>query len=823
MPEHSTTHTIPITNPAGPIGSPADHAAGGRRGARHEAAARWTARVVVAAGAWCLLAIPLDLVAPSLVRVVSALFGLVNVPVAANVFTGVMFAVVGSALVVRKRAALWFVALGFQAGWLVVAALVTVLRTWSLGHVPRILLDTPIEIGMFWVEVVTAVVLLGVLWSIRGSFTARLAPGSFRRAVVNLGIGVAVAAIVGIALTELFPGSLQGQRRQVIWPLRTALGLMPDPDSPFYAGTGERWVAAVIGGLSTVALLRAGYVLLRSSRMGRRLSPADELQLRRLLIAHGDSDSLGYFATRRDKAVLFDPSGRAAVTYRVEAGCSLASADPIGDRSAWPAAIERWLAEAREYGWATGVLAASEHGATAYRRAGLRVLALGDEAVIDVAALQLASPALRPVRQAVRRVQRADYTVEVRRHGELAADEFAELAACAERWRGDEPERGFSMTLGRLGDATDRRCVMVTAHDANGVLRALLSFVPWGSSGLSLDLMRRDPTAPNGVIEFMVCGVADAAGAFGVQRVSLNFAMFREVFAASERLGAGPVVRLTARLLSAASRWWQLETLYRANAKYQPRWQPRYLCYADTLQLNRVLIAAGIAEGHLPNVRLSADELAQAAPAAELVEEIEEIEEVAPGVTTVPSPASAATGHDPLASGVAAVPERAGVTAAGADPVPVASTDVGDSSTTPAGIAAARSASVVSMDAGAAAGSRLEQGTAIVALRQRHAGLAAGSATGEHVVIAGRVLRIRPLGRLCFAVVGDGEDDGDAEIQVMLRPDRAGAFFGQWQQLVGVGDQVSCVGEVVATRTGELTVDVSSWTMSTRCPTSSTS
>src|SRR4029077_9748278 len=101
-----------------------------------------------------------------------------------------------------------------------------------------------------------------------------------------------------------------------------------------------------------------------------------------------------------------------------------------------------------------------------------------------------------------------------------------ELAELAERWRGDEPERGFSMALGRLGDPADTRCVMATAHDASGAVRALLSFVPWGRHGLSLDLMRRDPTADNGVVEFMVAGMVGAARGIGVRRMSLNFAMF---------------------------------------------------------------------------------------------------------------------------------------------------------------------------------------------------------------------------------------------------------------------------------------------------------
>ncbi len=136
------------------------------------------------------------------------------------------------------------------------------------------------------------------------------------------------------------PEQLGGQRRKILWPIRTAIGLEPETDSTFYRGTGTAWVAGVIGALSTIALLWAFAVLLRSARAGRHLEPDDELALRRLLRDYGEADSLGYFATRRDKMVLFAPDGRAAVTYRVEAGTSLASADPIGDPRSWPAAID---------------------------------------------------------------------------------------------------------------------------------------------------------------------------------------------------------------------------------------------------------------------------------------------------------------------------------------------------------------------------------------------------------------------------------------------------------------------------------------------------
>ena len=110
-------------------------------------------------------------------------------------------------------------------------------------------------------------------------------------------------------------------------------------------------------------------------------------------------------------------------------------------------------------------------------------------------------------------------------------------------------------------------------------------------------MMRRDRQAENGLNEFMVAHLAEAAPALGIRRISLNFAVFRNVFADADEVGAGPITRVTDKALSIASKFWQLETLYRSNDKYHPEWVPRFLCYDVELTVPRAGFAMGVAEG----------------------------------------------------------------------------------------------------------------------------------------------------------------------------------------------------------------------------------
>jgi lysyl-tRNA synthetase class 2 len=499
-----------------------------------------------------------------------------------------VLALLAAALAARKRIAWWILVLYMVAaiGWNIVD-LVT-------GD-ESIMKDIGEVIGLgFHVAAILFLVLA------RKEFWAKVRRGALFKAAAALVASMAVSTLIGWGLLELFPGSLARGDRFLYALNRVSAFAGADSDS--FSGHPHVFVNALLGLFGALALMVAAIVLFRSQRAENALTGEDESAIRGLLELWGKNDSLGYFATRRDKAVVFAPNGRAAITYRVEVGVCLASGDPVGDPKAWPQAIEAWLTLSQTYGWAPGVMGASSTAAQAFRESGLNALQLGDEAILYPDNFRLSGPDMRAVRQAVTRARRAGATVRIRRHRDIDSEEMARVIARAEAWRDTESERGFSMALGRLGDPADGDCLLVEAvQNAAGKdeVVAMLSLVPWGTNGASLDLMRRSPQSPNGTIELMVSELCMQSEGIGVSRISLNFAMFRSAFEQGAQLGAGPVARLWRGLLVFFSRWWQLETLYRSNMKYQPQWVPRYACYEDARLVPRVGVASVIAEGFL--------------------------------------------------------------------------------------------------------------------------------------------------------------------------------------------------------------------------------
>lgn len=508
-------------------------------------------------------------------RIGSVMPGITNAARAADVITSLMLIMLAHALRRRKRRA-----------WQAVTLLLAVNILTHIAHGPRL--------G----QGVVAGGMLCALLYFRDDFYAVGDPRTRWRALwVFAGLVVADAgiALAYIRLSRVSDDySLALQARDVVYEL---IGVT----SPIHLASEGRTDTfhLMTSGLGLFTLIATAYLFLRPAEPVARLSPRDEEAIRDLLATYGERDSLGYFALRRDKSVIWSPTGKSCIGYRVVSGVMLASGDPIGDPEAWPGAIRAFLDQAARHAWVPAVMGCSELGAEVWCREGdLTALELGDEAIVEVADFSLQGRAMRNVRQMVARVARHGCCAQVRRRADITSDELQDLVRQADSWRGSETERGFSMALGRIGGPADDKCVVATAME-NGVLRAMLHFVPWGPDGLSLDLMRRDKQSQPGLNDFLIVETIKAAPELAVRRISLNFAVFRAALERGERIGAGPVLRAWRAILLFLSKWFQIESLYKFNAKFRPTWQPRFFVFPSHRDTPRIAIAALEAEAFL--------------------------------------------------------------------------------------------------------------------------------------------------------------------------------------------------------------------------------
>ena len=341
-------------------------------------------------------------------------------------------------------------------------------------------------------------------------------------------------------------------------------------DTDAYSERIELALALLVGSLG----FRALWLWLRPHTV-EPPAGGDRERAAELVQEHGH-DSLAYFALRRDKSYFFSPSGRSFVAYRVVGATALVAGDPIGDDSERGELMREFVRVAHTKGWRVAIAGASNEALEDYVAIGFKSMYLGDEAVIRPATFSLEGRAIRKVRQSVSRLEKGGYTVRVISAADADEKLRAELRAVSAEWRGNWPERGFTMAMDALFLYPDTALAVALGPD--GSVGGFLQLVPSpASEGYSLASMRRRSDTPNGLMEYLITETVTWARERAVTEVSLNFAVFADFLHAED---AGNVfARLARWALLKADRLFQLERLHSFNRKFFPHWRRRYFCF----------------------------------------------------------------------------------------------------------------------------------------------------------------------------------------------------------------------------------------------------
>jgi lysyl-tRNA synthetase class 2 len=464
--------------------------------------------------------------------------------------------------------------------------------------------------GLDWEEALASWSLAAVLASGRQAFHVLHDDGGLwtviRRVALIAGVAFGVALTAVVAASHWATAPLTSPATAVIEAARSLMLL----GGPVHFREPMDWLPARLGWLGVGALLAAAYVIFRPLAASARPPEESARALARRLVSSHGRDTLSFFKLRGDALYFFSADRRAFLAYRVNNGVLLVSGDPVGPADAVQALIRDVASFAEVRGLRLAFVGASEELREQAADAGLRSFYLGDEAIVETAAFSLEGRQIRKVRQSVSRLTKGGFSAELARFAELPEATLRELEAVSARWLDGDPERGFSMAMDSLrGDHLGDSAVLL-ARDESGAVRGFLHFVPaYGRSAMSLGFMRRERDTPNGLTEFMVVHAIELLRAEGVGEVSLNFAAFARWLYGPESWWQ----RLLGRLIPLADRHFQIESLYRFNAKFNPRWQPRYLLYEGPLGLPRAGIAALSAEGQMPQLPRPASLMRRAA------------------------------------------------------------------------------------------------------------------------------------------------------------------------------------------------------------------
>lgn len=442
------------------------------------------------------------------------------------------------------------------------------------------------------------------LWWGRAEFSVVQAPITLRSAVWRMpligALGVAFVGFLDWVTSGRPKVDLIVDQSAALMSFKRGLHFENHNLAAFGHVVSFQWMPLGIHLVEVATLLGMAYVLFRPLATPTARPSASVRRLAAQLVRQHGHDTLSFFKLRPDKLYFFNEDRTAFVGYRVEAGTLLLSGDPVGPREVFHDLLLEVRQFARARGLRLAALGASTRLLPIYEELGLRSLYIGDEAIVELAKFSLEGRPIRKVRQSVSRLAKAGYTAELCTLAEIDSETLEQMRKVLKEGRIGKAERGFSMCMDAVDCTNQQDTVLVLARGGDGELRGVLHFVPcYGRKAMSLSIMRRDPATPNGLMEFLVVAAIEGLRERGIEELSLNFAALTKCIREPE----GPFQYVLGRSARALDRHLQVESLYRFNVKFQPRWDPRYLVYEGALGMARAGVAAMWAEGQMPKPR----------------------------------------------------------------------------------------------------------------------------------------------------------------------------------------------------------------------------
>ncbi|WP_233149976.1 bifunctional lysylphosphatidylglycerol flippase/synthetase MprF [Kineosporia sp. A_224] len=401
----------------------------------------------------------------------------------------------------------------------------------------------------------TAALLVVLLVMARGAFHRTMSVLSDPR---GWGWSLTVAASVSVLVWwhDLWTGSALVDGRTVI--AASAAG-----DAPVHVrvGLAVGLVGVVLGGSRLQApgraaltatddeMRRAGQVLTRST--------------------HGNACLLW----TGDKRVLFSGGGNALLMYQVRARSWVVMSDPVGDETEFDDLLARFVDEADRACGRPVLYSVREDLADLYRRHGLTLVKLGEEATVPLAGFSMEGKHRAKLRSECRASTRAGVEIEVVEPADVE-DLLPELAAVSDSWLAERNAREKRFSLGAFEPDYVRRFPVVVARLEGRVVAFATLWTSGARHEVKIDLMRRLPDAPRTVMSHLFVEAMTWSRDAGYASFSLGMAPLSGL----RTDGTGTFWDRAGHFLwSHGEHFYNFQGLRQFKERFDPVWETRYV------------------------------------------------------------------------------------------------------------------------------------------------------------------------------------------------------------------------------------------------------
>ena len=279
----------------------------------------------------------------------------------------------------------------------------------------------------------------------------------------------------------------------------------------------------------------------------------------------------GGLAMSGDKSLLFNQSKTAFIMYARRGRSMVALYDPIGDDNARADLIWAFRDLCDQHHLRPVFYQVNANNLPFYMDIGLRVVKLGEEALVNLQEFDLTSKGYKDLRYTWNRGQRDGLSLKFYPPGTAPLDQ---LKIVSDAWLKNKQAKEKQFSLGAFSQSYLDNFT-IAAVEYQGRIIAFVNLLETKQNySASIDLMRVLQDIPKSTMEFLMVGLILHYQEKGYQYFSLGMVPLAGM---QRRRGAPMIQRLGALVFRRGGRFYNFQGLRRFKEKFATHWQPRYM------------------------------------------------------------------------------------------------------------------------------------------------------------------------------------------------------------------------------------------------------
>jgi len=337
---------------------------------------------------------------------------------------------------------------------------------------------------------------------------------------------------------------------------------------------------AFIDSLSLLSISSVGYVFfslfqpIRARLSDQSVGRADA---ERLLRRHPSTSEDFFKLWPHDKFYYFNGARTAALAYGVRSHIALVVGDPMGDPASFGTLLTDFDSYARVNDWAVAYVHTEPRYKDAYKEHGFSLQKIGEEAIVDIDTFVTKTAHSKYFRQISNRFTKQGYTVSVLQPPH-AYEIFGQLSKISQDWLATPGRKERTFMMGAFNYEYMAQCPVAVLRDKHEHIVAFINQLPSpNKTEANFDLLRHSHKAPGNSNDFMLMEFIRMLQTQGYKTINLGLCPLAGL---EDGDNADSVTNNALRFLYAnGDRFYSFNGLRRFKAKYDPRWESRYIVY----------------------------------------------------------------------------------------------------------------------------------------------------------------------------------------------------------------------------------------------------